>query len=72
MSAIGNLAARTRFELPDDLSATVPPEARGLARDEVRMLVASRGDGLAHARARDLPAHLRAGDVLVVNTSATA
>lgn len=47
-----------------------PPEARGLARDEVRMLVATR-DGLAHARARDLPAHLRAGDVLVVNTSAT-
>lgn len=47
-----------------------PPEARGLARDEVRMLVATR-DGLAHAQARDLPAHLRAGDVLVVNTSAT-
>jgi S-adenosylmethionine:tRNA ribosyltransferase-isomerase len=49
-----------------------PPEARGLARDEVRMLVASRGGGaLAHARAHDLPDHLRAGDVLVVNTSAT-
>ena len=47
-----------------------PAEARGLARDEVRMLVATR-DGLAHAQARDLPAHLRAGDVLVVNTSAT-
>ena len=47
-----------------------PPEARGLARDEVRMLVATEG-GLAHARARDLPTHLRAGDVLVVNTSAT-
>jgi S-adenosylmethionine:tRNA ribosyltransferase-isomerase len=48
-----------------------PPEARGLARDEVRMLVATRAGGLTHARARDLPAHLRAGDVLVVNTSAT-
>ena len=47
-----------------------PAEARGLARDAVRMLVATR-DGLAHARARDLPHHLRAGDVLVVNTSAT-
>ena len=47
-----------------------PPEARGLARDEVRMLVA-RDDGLTHAQARDLPAHLRAGDVVVVNTSAT-
>ncbi len=47
-----------------------PPEARGLARDAVRMLVAT-GDGLTHARARDLPDHLRAGDIVVVNTSAT-
>jgi S-adenosylmethionine:tRNA ribosyltransferase-isomerase len=53
------------------LEAHEPPEARGLARDEVRMLVATGGAGLVHARARDLPAHLRAGDVLVVNTSAT-
>jgi S-adenosylmethionine:tRNA ribosyltransferase-isomerase len=56
--------------LPVRLEAHEPPEARGLARDEVRMLVATR-DGLSHATARDLPAHLRAGDVLVVNTSAT-
>ncbi len=49
-----------------------PPEARGLARDEVRMLVAARRDEqLSHARAHDLPAFLRAGDLLVVNTSAT-
>src|SRR5687768_6257689 len=34
------------------------------------MLVAG-GDGLTHAHARDLPAHLAPGDVLVVNTSAT-
>ncbi len=47
-----------------------PPEARGLARDAVRMLVAT-GDGLIHARARDLPDHLRPGDIVVVNTSAT-
>ncbi len=56
--------------LPARREAHEPPEARGLARDEVRMLVAT-GDGLAHAQARDLPEHLRAGDVLVVNTSAT-
>ncbi|HEX8155949.1 MAG TPA: S-adenosylmethionine:tRNA ribosyltransferase-isomerase [Solirubrobacteraceae bacterium] len=56
--------------LPARREAHEPPEARGLARDEVRMLVATR-DGLSHARARDLPAQLRAGDVLVVNTSAT-
>jgi S-adenosylmethionine:tRNA ribosyltransferase-isomerase len=47
-----------------------PAEARGLARDEVRLLVAT-SDGLSHGRFRDLPEHLRAGDVLVVNTSAT-
>jgi S-adenosylmethionine:tRNA ribosyltransferase-isomerase len=47
-----------------------PAEARGLARDEVRLLVGT-PDGLDHVRFRDLPAHLRAGDVLVVNTSAT-
>jgi len=47
-----------------------PAESRGLARDAVRMLVATR-DGLTHARARDLPTHVRAGDIVVVNTSAT-
>jgi S-adenosylmethionine:tRNA ribosyltransferase-isomerase len=55
---------------PARREAHEPPEARGLARDAVRMLVAG-ARGLTHARARDLPAHLRAGDVLVVNTSAT-
>ncbi|KRF35109.1 S-adenosylmethionine:tRNA ribosyltransferase-isomerase [Nocardioides sp. Soil805] len=47
-----------------------PAEARGLARDEVRLLVGT-PDGIEHVRFRDLPAHLRAGDVLVVNDSAT-
>ncbi len=48
--------------------AREPPEARGLARDEVRMLVA-RPDGLELARARDLPEHLRPGDVVLVKAS---
>lgn len=47
-----------------------PAEARGLARDEVRLLVGT-PDGVEHVRFRDLPDHLRAGDVLVVNDSAT-
>lgn len=47
-----------------------PAEERGLARDEVRLLVGT-PDGLDHVRFRDLPDHLRSGDVLVVNTSAT-
>ena len=51
-------------------AASCPPEARGLARDGVRMLVAT-PDGLVHARFADLPRFLAAGDVLVVNTSAT-
>ena len=50
--------------------APQPAEERGLERDEVRLLVAT-PDGLTHARFRDLPDHLHAGDVLVVNTSAT-
>jgi S-adenosylmethionine:tRNA ribosyltransferase-isomerase len=60
------------FQLPPANHATAPPEARGLARDEVRLLVAERGSGaLEHAIFRDLPQHLRAGDLLVVNVSAT-
>jgi S-adenosylmethionine:tRNA ribosyltransferase-isomerase len=60
------------FELPPRLEAHEPPEARGLARDEVRLLVATRHDGrIAHARFRDLPDFLAPADLLVVNTSAT-
>ncbi|MEU6581120.1 S-adenosylmethionine:tRNA ribosyltransferase-isomerase [Nocardia sp. NPDC046763] len=57
------------FTLPDELSATSPPEARGLARDEVRMLVSDAGT-VTHARFRELPTFLRAGDLVVVNNSA--
>ncbi len=60
------------FELPSCLEATAPPESRGVARDEVRLMVASREDDtVEHARFGDLPDHLRAGDLLVVNVSAT-
>ena len=51
--------------------AASPPEARGLPRDGVRMLVASATDGLSHRRAHHLPAALRPGDLLVINTSDT-
>jgi S-adenosylmethionine:tRNA ribosyltransferase-isomerase len=60
------------FELPAALEAREPPEARGLARDEVRLMVSTRGDGqVVHASFRDLPGFLAAGDLVVVNTSAT-
>jgi S-adenosylmethionine:tRNA ribosyltransferase-isomerase len=60
------------FELPARLEGHEPPEARGLGRDDVRVLVASRLDGsVVHSRFRDLPQFLAPGDLLVVNTSAT-
>jgi len=52
------------------LAASRPPEARGLGRDGVRLLVAT-PDGMVHARFGDLPRFLSVGDLLVVNTSAT-
>jgi S-adenosylmethionine:tRNA ribosyltransferase-isomerase len=59
-----------RFDLGPEREAAMPPERRGLTRDGVRLLVA-RPDGVAHRHFRDVPAHLSAGDLLVVNTSAT-
>jgi S-adenosylmethionine:tRNA ribosyltransferase-isomerase len=61
---------RTRFALPPGSEATSTPEERGLSRDGVRLLVA-RPDGMEHVRFRDLPEQLSAGDLVVVNTSAT-
>src|SRR2546423_8888346 len=66
------MSAALAFDLPPRLEAHEPPEARGLARDDVRLLVATRHDGrIVHARFRDLPAFLEPGDLLVINTSAT-
>jgi S-adenosylmethionine:tRNA ribosyltransferase-isomerase len=60
------------LELPVRLEAHEPPEAREEGRDDVALLVATRHDlALVHARFRDLPQFLSAGDLLVVNTSAT-
>ena len=60
----------TRFVLPPDAEAHEPPERRGLARDEVRLLVARPG-AVEHRRFLDLADVLEPGDLLVVNTSAT-
>ncbi|MGW3957292.1 S-adenosylmethionine:tRNA ribosyltransferase-isomerase [Streptomyces sp. NPDC004752] len=63
---------RSALRVPEELSARVPPEQRGpgLGRDAVRLLV-SRGDEVAHHAFAELPGLLRAGDLLVVNTSPT-
>lgn len=59
-----------QFVLPPQSEARVPPEARGLARDEVRLAVAD-GDRTHHRQFRELADWLEPGDLLVVNTSAT-
>jgi S-adenosylmethionine:tRNA ribosyltransferase-isomerase len=51
------------FELPQDRIALRPAEPR----DSARLLVVRPGQGLEDQRVRDLPALLRAGDILVVN-----
>ncbi|MFD7438548.1 S-adenosylmethionine:tRNA ribosyltransferase-isomerase [Streptomyces sp. NPDC059861] len=58
--------------VPEELSARVPAEQRGpgLERDAVRLLV-SRGTEVTHHAFAELPQLLRAGDLLVVNTSPT-
>lgn len=58
------------FDLPESLAAKSPAEVRGTARDDVRLLVSTR-EGVAHADFRRLPDFLSAGDLLVLNRSAT-
>jgi S-adenosylmethionine:tRNA ribosyltransferase-isomerase len=60
----------TTFALPPEAEASSPPEWRGLARDEVRLMAVT-PSGIAHARFRQLPELLEPGDLVVVNTSAT-
>ena len=66
------MTAVAEFTLPADLEAHAPPEARGLPRDGVRMLVSRTASGaVTHHRFTDLPGLLLPGDLLVVNTSRT-
>lgn len=62
--------AAERFQLPDDAEARVPPEARGVPRDGVRMAVVNAAE-TRHETVAALPGLLHPGDLLVVNTSAT-
>lgn len=66
------MTGRLDFVLPPGLRASEPPEARGLARDGVRMLVAYRGEGrLVPSVFSRLDEFLAPEDLLVINTSAT-
>ncbi|MGV9282450.1 S-adenosylmethionine:tRNA ribosyltransferase-isomerase [Streptomyces sp. NPDC003730] len=64
--------ASVAVRVPRELSARVPVEQRepGRDRDGVRLLV-SRGTEVSHHAFGELPGLLRAGDLLVVNTSPT-
>lgn len=59
------------FDLPERLEASEPPEARGMRRDEARLMVLRPDGSVEHVRFGDLPGFLDAGDLLVVNDSAT-
>jgi S-adenosylmethionine:tRNA ribosyltransferase-isomerase len=60
------------FALPAELEAHDPPEARGLARDGVRLLVSRRAaEEVGHRAFRDLPGLLLPGDLVVVNDTGT-
>jgi S-adenosylmethionine:tRNA-ribosyltransferase-isomerase (queuine synthetase) len=62
----------TDFTLPAELEAHDPPEARGLARDGVRLLVSRRATAeISHRGFRDLPGLLLPGDLVVVNDTGT-
>jgi len=60
------------FSLPPELEASAPPEARGLRRDQVRLMVSNYStDQVRHDRFNHLDEYLSEGDVLVINTSRT-
>ena len=70
-------SALMTIDVPTVRHASEPPEARGLRRDDVKLMVshvgADRDDDrdLEHLRFHELPRALRPGDVIVVNTSGT-
>lgn len=64
------VTSNPRFTLPRERVATTPPEARGLRRDEVRLMVVA-PHGIAHTRFSRLGRYLQRGDLLVVNSSRT-
>ena len=64
-------ASALAIPLDASLEAHEPPEARGIGRGDVRLLVSHGETDVAHTTFADLPQHLQAGDALVVNTSAT-
>ena len=66
------MASPFTFTLPPELSAKEPPERRGIRRDQVRLLLLERATGrVEHSRFDKVDNYLRAGDLLVFNSSRT-
>lgn len=60
------------FTLPHSLEASEPPEARGIRRDQVKMLASNyAANRFVHTEFAALPRFLDAGDLIVINTSGT-
>jgi S-adenosylmethionine:tRNA ribosyltransferase-isomerase len=72
MTALTSVPERISFDLPRSQEAAEPPEARGLSRDAVRLLVTYRSSAeLVSTVFSDLPNFLCPGDLVVINTSGT-
>jgi S-adenosylmethionine:tRNA ribosyltransferase-isomerase len=72
MTAGTAIPERYTYDLPEVLEASEPPEARGLTRDAVRMLVSYRETGtIVPSSFVFLPRFLDPGDLVVINTSGT-
>ncbi len=70
--ADSSISSALEFSLPPELEAGEPPEARGLQRDQVRLMVSNYANNrIEHVRFHELPGFLDQGDVLVINTSRT-
>ncbi|NJP95958.1 S-adenosylmethionine:tRNA ribosyltransferase-isomerase [Nonomuraea sp. FMUSA5-5] len=65
------MTAALDFSLPPGLSAAEPPEAKGMRRDGVRLMLSRGAAEPSHHHFSDLPDLLEPGDLIVVNNSAT-
>jgi S-adenosylmethionine:tRNA ribosyltransferase-isomerase len=66
------MSAAIAFDLPSELSAREPPERRGVARDQVKLMVIDRQTGrIDHSRFDRLGHYVGRGDLLVFNSSRT-
>lgn len=60
------------FELPNSLNAIMPPERRGLRRDQVKLMVLDKETGqTTHDNFYNLGSYLKKGDLVVLNSSRT-